>query len=48
MSPISQYLTLTRVYGSEILTRFNLFSSIQVNGTPATGYRLWAGHRGRA
>ena len=38
MSPISQYLTLTRVYGSEILTRFNLFSSIQVNGTPATGY----------
>lgn len=38
MSPIAQYLTLTRVYGSEILTRFNLFSSIQVNGTPATGY----------
>lgn len=25
MSPISQYLTLTRVYGSETLTRFNLF-----------------------
>ena len=38
MSPIAQYLTLTRVYGSEILTRFNLFSAIQVNGTPATGY----------
>lgn len=38
MSPISQYLKLTRVYGSEVLTRFNLFSAIQVNGTPATGY----------
>ena len=38
MSPLAQYLTQTRVYGSEILTRFNLFSSIQVNGTPATGY----------
>ena len=38
MSPVSQYLTLTRVFSSEILTRFNLFSSIQVNGAPATGY----------
>ncbi len=38
MSPISQYLTLTRVYGSEVLTRFNLFSAIQVNGAAATGY----------
>ena len=38
MSPISQYLKLTRIYGSEVLTRFNLFSAIQVNGAPATGY----------
>lgn len=38
MSPISQYLHLTRVYGSEVLTRFNLFSAIQVNGAAATGY----------
>lgn len=38
MSPITQYLTLTRIYGSEVLTRFNLFSAIQVNGAPATGY----------
>lgn len=38
MSPISQYLTLTRVYGSESLSRFNLFSSITVYGTPAEGY----------
>ena len=38
MSPISQYLTLTRVYGSEILSRFNLFSAISVSGVPADGY----------
>ncbi|WP_044272379.1 efflux RND transporter permease subunit [Bacteroides timonensis] len=38
MSPISGYLTLTRVYGSEILSRFNMFSSIAVNGAPANGY----------
>jgi HAE1 family hydrophobic/amphiphilic exporter-1 len=38
MSPIGQYLKLTRVYGSETLSRFNLFPSIQVGGTAAEGY----------
>ena len=38
MSPIGQYLTLTRIYGSETLSRFNLFPSISVSGTPADGY----------
>ena len=38
MSPVSQYLTLTRVYGAETLSRFNLFPAISVNGTPAAGY----------
>ena len=38
MAPISQFLKLTRVYGSESLSRFNLFSSISVNGAPAAGY----------
>lgn len=38
MSPISQYLTLTRVYGSESLSRFNLFSAISVSGVPSDGY----------
>lgn len=38
MSPISQYLTLTPVYGSESLSRFNLFSAISVSGVPADGY----------
>ena len=38
MSPIGQYLTLTRIYGSETLSRFNLFPSILVSGTAAEGY----------
>ncbi len=38
MSPIGQYVKLTRVYGSETLSRFNLFPSIQVGGVPADGY----------
>ena len=38
MSPINQYLTLTRVYGAQSLSRFNLFSAISVNGSAAEGY----------
>lgn len=38
MAPIGQFVNLTKVYGTEILTRFNLYSSIQVNGLPADGY----------
>jgi len=37
MAPLSQFVKLTRVVGPEIDTRFNLFSSIMVNVTPATG-----------
>ena len=38
MSPVGQYVTLTRIYGSESLSRFNLFPSISVSGMPAEGY----------
>ena len=38
MAPIGQFVNLTKVYGTETLTRFNLYSSIQVNGLPADGY----------
>lgn len=38
MAPIDQFVNLTKVYGTETLTRFNLYSSIQVNGLPADGY----------
>lgn len=38
MAPIGQFVTLTKVYGTETLIRFNLYNSIQVNGLPADGY----------
>ena len=38
MAPIGQYVTLTRVFGSETLSRFNLFPSIVVNGMPEEDY----------
>lgn len=38
MASIDNFITLTRVYGSESLTRFNLFPSISVFGDQAEGY----------
>ncbi|MCC8039415.1 MAG: efflux RND transporter permease subunit [Bacteroidales bacterium] len=38
MAPLSAFVTLTRVYGSESLSRFNLFPAISVYGEPAQGY----------
>lgn len=38
MAPIGQFITLTKVYGAESLSRFNMFSSITVNGMAADGY----------
>ncbi|MGL5682983.1 MAG: efflux RND transporter permease subunit [Marinifilaceae bacterium] len=38
MAPLSQFVTLTRIYGSESLARFNMYNSIAVNGAPADGY----------
>ncbi len=38
MAPVSQFVTLSKTYGSESLTRFNLFSAINVQGMPADGY----------
>ena len=38
MSPIGQYLKFRKVYGSESLSRFNLFPSIAVMGENAVGY----------
>ncbi|MBR5830001.1 MAG: efflux RND transporter permease subunit, partial [Tidjanibacter sp.] len=38
MSPISQYVTLSRIYGPQSISRFNLFSAISVNGQAANGY----------
>lgn len=38
MAPVSQFVRLTKTYGAESLTRFNMFSSINVQGMPADGY----------
>ncbi len=37
MAPIDNFVTLKRVYGPDLLTRFNLYTSIDVTGTPAPG-----------
>ena len=37
MAPISEFVTLTRIYGPESLSRFNLFTAISVNGSPKEG-----------
>ena len=38
MAPLSQFVTLTRVYGAETLSRFNMYNSIAVSVAPADGY----------
>lgn len=38
MAPVGQFVTLTKTYGPEILSRFNLFSCIAINASAAQGY----------
>jgi len=38
MAPVWQFVTLTKTYGPEILSRFNLFSTISVNASTNEGY----------
>lgn len=38
MTPITNFVSLKRVYGPDLLNRFNLFTSISVNGVPNPGY----------
>ncbi|HTE23823.1 efflux RND transporter permease subunit [Flavitalea sp.] len=38
MAPITEFVTLKRIYGPETVTRFNLYSSISVSGSPNNGY----------
>lgn len=37
MAPIDNFVTLKRVYGPDLLTRFNLYTSIEITGSPAPG-----------
>ncbi|QHT70904.1 efflux RND transporter permease subunit [Rhodocytophaga rosea] len=38
MAPITGFITLTRVYGPQAISRFNLFTSIGITGSPKPGY----------
>jgi len=38
MSPITQFITLTRVFGPQSVSRFNLFSSADITGASNPGY----------
>lgn len=38
MASLANYVTLKRVYGPDLLNRFNMFQSISVTGQPAQGY----------
>ena len=38
MTPLSQFVKLTKTYGPQDLARFNLYNAIAINGTPAAGY----------
>jgi HAE1 family hydrophobic/amphiphilic exporter-1 len=38
MAPITEFVKMTRVFGPEAISRFNLFSSIAITGAPNVGY----------
>lgn len=38
MAPITNFITLKKVYGPDVIKRFNMFTAMTVNGNPAAGY----------
>lgn len=38
MSPISEYVTMKKVFGPSSISRFNMYNAISINGSPNTGY----------
>ncbi len=38
MVPFSTFITIEKVYGPEVLTRYNMYMSAMINGEPADGY----------
>jgi hydrophobic/amphiphilic exporter-1 (mainly G- bacteria), HAE1 family len=38
MAPITEFVNMTRVFGPESISRFNLFTSIAITGAPKPGY----------
>ncbi|SFU76158.1 hydrophobic/amphiphilic exporter-1, HAE1 family [Pustulibacterium marinum] len=38
MAPLSEFITLKKVYGPQTINRFNLFTSVSITGAPNDGY----------
>ena len=38
MAPITEFMTVTPTYGPDNINRFNMYTSMSVNGNPASGY----------
>ncbi len=38
MAPISQFMTIKKVYGPDVINRFNMFTSMTINGSPKPGF----------
>lgn len=38
MAPIKEFVNVNRIYGPQVIARFNLFTSIDINASPADGY----------
>ena len=38
MAPITQFMTMKRIYGPDNIKRFNMFTAMTINGAPADGY----------
>lgn len=38
MAPITQFITMEKVLGPQVINRFNLYNSIRVTGAPAAGF----------
>ncbi len=38
MIPFSSFLTIEKIYGSEQITRYNMYTSAMINGQPAKGF----------
>lgn len=38
MAPITQFITMEKVLGPQVINRFNLFNAIRITGAPAAGF----------
>lgn len=38
MTPITQFMSLKRIYGPQVISRFNLFTNASISGAPNPGY----------